>query len=1131
MVFIDSRVNDLDLLVSQFDAGTEYRVLDATSDGLLQMQESLAGKNDYSSIQIISHGAPGTITIGSTMLDAGTLTAYTETLSQIGSSLSSTGDILLYGCNVGAVDEERAFIESLARLTQADVAASDDVTGATALGGDWVLEVENGNVESAVGTIDNAQNYPYTLGSATYSSVRDHLDQFINIDFSKIPADDLVAITPLQAILLKKNNIVDSDINVYNFLYAIERMAQIEDELFAATNDIDSLFGYMSAVDNNYYKSMLSSYDSLKASFDSIMVNAKPGLLTYAAINFATVWEGISGVSRALFEAVEAGADGIKTIFSSAKTSYSILSAESFKVLTENIELLNIVQKGELSQFIFTALNSLIAINENTALLITVSDTTKEMEILTDSILKINEILDAYSQVQESLKGLPELEIVVTVGKIVSAIMDTKSLFEDYSAITSAFEASSLSGLSKEFLDSATTIKLTEAFDVAKSIIDLFLPLLKAPQFAALTTYFSEAIVTISDIIAIGMSEKWHLLVSEFDTYKNLVSVVDSYQSNLSSWLRHADTVSGGAWGTNLSSNIPTEAFPLTTIFSDKYDGWLENEPKASGRTLEAGETYTGTISAIDDPGDWFILNLVTGEDYHFQVTEGTLSYFSITLYNSKGQLYAYSNGALNTSTTQVIEGTALESGTYYIGVKSYSSSYGTYTVTYNTVDLEATITEFKDAPDTIETPYSISTGETFSGNLNYTDSDKQDWIAINLVAGQDYRLQVTEGSASFVSMRLYNSEGVIYAYSNGALNTSTTQVIEGTALESGTYYIAVKYDSSYGSYTVTYNTVTLDPTLTELRDAPGTIATPYSIAAGETFSGNMNSSDNDSSTGDWIAINLVAGRDYRIQLTEGSASSVSMRLYDSTGTLYAYSNGSLNTSTTQVIQGTALESGSYYIAVKYDSSYGSYTVTYDTVSLDTTLTEFLDAPGTIATPYSIAAGETFKGNMNSADGNSSTNDWIAVNLVAGQTYHIQLTEGTISSATVKLYDSQGNLFTNATGSTNSTAFIDTTITNSGIYYIAANSSSSYGSYTISVTNTSSTLIGTNGNDLFLATSVLQKMMGNEGNDTVSFIHSDSRVLINLATNQCSGGYAEGDELSSIENLIGSTYPYNVTYK
>ncbi len=30
MVFIDNRVNDLDLLVSQFEAGTEYQVLDAS---------------------------------------------------------------------------------------------------------------------------------------------------------------------------------------------------------------------------------------------------------------------------------------------------------------------------------------------------------------------------------------------------------------------------------------------------------------------------------------------------------------------------------------------------------------------------------------------------------------------------------------------------------------------------------------------------------------------------------------------------------------------------------------------------------------------------------------------------------------------------------------------------------------------------------------------------------------------------------------------------------------------------------------------------------------------------------------------------------------------------------------------
>ena len=48
MVFIDSRVKDLDLLVSQFEAGAGYKVLDASYDGLFQMEESLARKYDYS---------------------------------------------------------------------------------------------------------------------------------------------------------------------------------------------------------------------------------------------------------------------------------------------------------------------------------------------------------------------------------------------------------------------------------------------------------------------------------------------------------------------------------------------------------------------------------------------------------------------------------------------------------------------------------------------------------------------------------------------------------------------------------------------------------------------------------------------------------------------------------------------------------------------------------------------------------------------------------------------------------------------------------------------------------------------------------------------------------------------------
>ena len=148
MVFIDSRVNDLDLLVSQFDAGTEYNVLDASYDGLLQMEEALAGKYDYSSIQIISHGVAGAITVGSTVFTSNNLLQYQLQLDNIGHALTDSGDLLLYGCNVGAGDDGRAFVDAFATLTGADVAASDDVTGSAVLGGDWVLEVESGVVET-----------------------------------------------------------------------------------------------------------------------------------------------------------------------------------------------------------------------------------------------------------------------------------------------------------------------------------------------------------------------------------------------------------------------------------------------------------------------------------------------------------------------------------------------------------------------------------------------------------------------------------------------------------------------------------------------------------------------------------------------------------------------------------------------------------------------------------------------------------------------------------------------------------------------------------------------------------------------------------------------------------------------
>src|SRR5262249_40537568 len=67
-----------------------------------------------------------------------------------GNALKSTGDILIYGCDVAEGASGRKFVDTLSKLTGADVAASTNVTGATSLGGDWNLEYAAGPIETRV---------------------------------------------------------------------------------------------------------------------------------------------------------------------------------------------------------------------------------------------------------------------------------------------------------------------------------------------------------------------------------------------------------------------------------------------------------------------------------------------------------------------------------------------------------------------------------------------------------------------------------------------------------------------------------------------------------------------------------------------------------------------------------------------------------------------------------------------------------------------------------------------------------------------------------------------------------------------------------------------------------------------
>ncbi|SNT18069.1 MULTISPECIES: autotransporter-associated beta strand repeat-containing protein, partial [unclassified Azospirillum] len=147
VAFIDTSVADWQTLRDGVKDGVEVVLLDGSKDGLAQMAAWAEGKSGYDAIHVLSHGSEGQVQLGTLTLNTTMAEARAGDLAQIGAALTETGDLLLYGCQV-ATGEGRALIDVLSHASGADVAASNDLTGAVGRGGDWSLEVASGQLET-----------------------------------------------------------------------------------------------------------------------------------------------------------------------------------------------------------------------------------------------------------------------------------------------------------------------------------------------------------------------------------------------------------------------------------------------------------------------------------------------------------------------------------------------------------------------------------------------------------------------------------------------------------------------------------------------------------------------------------------------------------------------------------------------------------------------------------------------------------------------------------------------------------------------------------------------------------------------------------------------------------------------
>lgn len=148
IAFIDTQVEDYQSLVAGVKPGTEVVVLEAKGDAIDQITQVLATRTNIDSIHIISHGSPGNLQLGKTRLCLDNLKTYQHQLQQWRHALTPDADILIYGCSVASGLTPNPFLQRIAALTGANIAASGSPTGSAAQGGDWELEVTTGKIKA-----------------------------------------------------------------------------------------------------------------------------------------------------------------------------------------------------------------------------------------------------------------------------------------------------------------------------------------------------------------------------------------------------------------------------------------------------------------------------------------------------------------------------------------------------------------------------------------------------------------------------------------------------------------------------------------------------------------------------------------------------------------------------------------------------------------------------------------------------------------------------------------------------------------------------------------------------------------------------------------------------------------------
>ena len=134
ILIADAGVEDLGTLLDGLNSGVEAWLVQPGEDAVGQIIKALATPG-LKTLHLLAHGAPGQINLGGRAVTAA------DFRSRFDGAAERDLDIAFWSCHTGAGDAGQSFVQAVAEVTGARVAAADGLVGNAEKGGCWGLNV------------------------------------------------------------------------------------------------------------------------------------------------------------------------------------------------------------------------------------------------------------------------------------------------------------------------------------------------------------------------------------------------------------------------------------------------------------------------------------------------------------------------------------------------------------------------------------------------------------------------------------------------------------------------------------------------------------------------------------------------------------------------------------------------------------------------------------------------------------------------------------------------------------------------------------------------------------------------------------------------------------------------------